>query len=349
MESTKFPKRPTLRWDQYKRQVLCCLYRFFMCDKKETEEIFSYMFRGHLNERGIQGFVPFATLNTQWVWMKNIRDPVWSHVHLNTAFETDGKWKEILTKIKFAAETLRFQLREKTEDDTTTSHWSSLGPDSERSVVSDEPATPMLRHTLSAPETLNPMVLLFPTRDHVFGEISRANQSIDESMDQSVNQTVYQQNDLHNNIPNALHGSTEPVVTSDGKLCLWFDHEGTSYEFEDTQELQDEDCDYDSGYEDTSYANQHNDRQEDPSMREHTQAFKQSMRGHVVTLNKQTILEEMEWHHSISWNWLHGGLTPKWQSHGANWSITDRNQTAPKEYHMRYLSGNPYSQLLSKT
>lgn len=136
METTKFPKRPTLRWDQHKRLVLCCLYRFFVCNKKETEEIFSYIFRGHLNERGIQGFIPFATLNTQWVWMKKKRDPVWSHVHMNTAFEADDEWKEIFTQIKSAAKTLRFEPRERMEDDTNASCQSPLGSDDERNITS---------------------------------------------------------------------------------------------------------------------------------------------------------------------------------------------------------------------
>lgn len=136
MGTTKFPKRPTLRWDQHKRLVLCCLYRFFVCSKKETEEIFSYMFRSHLNERGIQGFIPFATLHTQWVWMKKRRDPVWSQVHMNTTFEANGEWKEIVTKIKSAAKTLQFELREKMEDDTITSCQSSLGSEDERNTTS---------------------------------------------------------------------------------------------------------------------------------------------------------------------------------------------------------------------
>jgi hypothetical protein len=134
METTKFPKRPTLRWDRHKRLVLCCLCRFFVCNKKEIEEIFSYMFRSHLNERGIQGFVPFTTLNTQWVWMKKQRDPV--YVNISTVFEADGEWKEIITKIKSAAKTLRFELSEKMEDDANTSCQSSLGPDNERNTTS---------------------------------------------------------------------------------------------------------------------------------------------------------------------------------------------------------------------
>lgn len=134
----------------------------------------------------------------------------------------------------------------------------------------------MLPHSLSTPETLNPMVLVFPSRDHVFSERSRASQSIDQSIDENVDQTIDQGTDFQNGLHNGLHTSNEPVVTSRGKLCLWCEHEGTTYESEHIQELQDED--YDSEYEDHSHDNQHNDRQNDPSMREYTQGFKQFMR-----------------------------------------------------------------------
>ncbi|CAG8889575.1 unnamed protein product [Penicillium egyptiacum] len=280
MESTKVPKRPTLRWDRYKRQVLCCLYRFFLCSKKQTEEIFSYMFRSHLNERGIQGFVPFATLNTQWVWMKSKRDPIWSHVHTSTAFDTDGEWKEIITNIKSAAKTLRFELHEKTEDNINISRWSPGGSDDERSIASNEPA-PMLPHFLSTPKTLSAMVLVPPGRHHGFGGSSKATQSIDRSIGHNINQNInriIERNDFQNDLHNELHRSNEPVVTSHGKFCFWCKHEGVIYDSEEIQELQAKDYD-DSGYEDHSHGNQHNDPQDDPGMREDAQGFKQFMRG----------------------------------------------------------------------
>ncbi|CRL25158.1 unnamed protein product [Penicillium camemberti] len=278
METTKFPKRPTLRWDQHKRLVLCCLYRFFVCNKKETEEIFSYMFRSHLNERGISGFIPFATLNTQWVWMKKRRDPVWSYVHMNTAFEADREWKEIVTQIKSAAKTLRFELHERMEDDTNTLCQSSLGSDDERNTTSNGPAAPILPHSLSTPESANLIVLVSPTRDHAFNGRSRDNQRVDQAIDLCIDQSIDQQNEIQNDTTTGLHGSTGPVVTTHGKLCIWCEHEGTAYELEDIQELQDEDYNHESGDEDHSYRNQHNDRQDDPIMREYTQGFKQFMR-----------------------------------------------------------------------
>jgi hypothetical protein len=92
-------------------------------------EIFSYIFRSHLKERGITGFVPFATLDTQWSWMRNSGDVVWYHVHMDTEFRTDREWTNILKKIRAAAEILRFRLHEKTQDDTDISLWRSPASD----------------------------------------------------------------------------------------------------------------------------------------------------------------------------------------------------------------------------
>lgn len=134
MGTTKASKRPKLRWDQHKREVLCCLHRFFVRDKKQFEEIFSYLFRDHLQNRGIQGFVPFSTLNTQWCFMRNERDPVWCHVHIDTSFETGAEWKEIIETIKSAADILQLPLRE-VENEIDTTRERSLGADSGKSPV----------------------------------------------------------------------------------------------------------------------------------------------------------------------------------------------------------------------
>lgn len=131
---------------------------------------------------------------------------------------------------------------------------------------------------MSTPETADPIVLVCPTRDHVFNGRSRDNQSADQAIDIQIDQSIGQQNDIHNDTPTGLHGSTEPVVTTHGKLCLWCELEGTTYESEDIQELQDEDYNHESGYEDHSHGNQYNDRQDDPIMREYTQGLKQFMR-----------------------------------------------------------------------
>jgi hypothetical protein len=94
-------------------------------------EIFSHMFRSHLSERGITGFVPYATLHTQWSWMRSSGDLVWYHVHIDTEFSTHAEWTEIVEKIRAAAKILRFDLREKTRDGTDTSRWKSRRPDAE--------------------------------------------------------------------------------------------------------------------------------------------------------------------------------------------------------------------------
>ncbi|KAJ5838467.1 uncharacterized protein N7525_003655 [Penicillium rubens] len=259
MESTKVPKRPTLRWNKCRRQVLCCLFRFFVCSKKQTEEIFSYMFRSHLNDRGIQGFVPFATLNTQWVWMKTRRDPVWSHVHTSTVFDTDEEWKEIIARIKSAAKTLRFELLEKTED-TNISRSSSAGADDERSIT--------LR--------LSARWYWYPRGgDYGFGENSRANQSIEQNVDLTIDRTIDQRNDSQNDLYNELNRPNEPVVTGHGKLCFWCKHEGAIYDPE--EELQNEVYN-DSGYEDDSRGNEHDNPQDDPVMREYARGLKQFTR-----------------------------------------------------------------------
>lgn len=122
-KAPKPPRRPNIRWDTHKRQVLCCLYRFFYRDPKVWEEIFSHIFKSHLIERGIAGFVPFQTLNIQWFCMREHGDVVWHHAHIATEFRKDGEWKDIISSINSAARTLRLQIREKDEDSVDISRW----------------------------------------------------------------------------------------------------------------------------------------------------------------------------------------------------------------------------------
>lgn len=126
-KATKPPRRPNIRWDTHKRQVLCCLYRFFCRDPKVWEEVFSHIFMSHLIERGIAGFVPFQTLNIQWTHMRDHGDTDWHHVHIATEFNKDGEWKDIIARIKSAARSLRLQIREKDEDSVDTSRWKPPG------------------------------------------------------------------------------------------------------------------------------------------------------------------------------------------------------------------------------
>jgi hypothetical protein len=130
MRQKKAIKTPRIRWNEYRRQVLCCLYRFFVRDTKQFEEIFSYIFRSHLRERGIQGFISFATLNTQWTWMRNKRHPVWCHVHIDTPFEDRAEWTDIISTIKTTAVTLRIHRLCERTDDTDISLRQSPGVDS---------------------------------------------------------------------------------------------------------------------------------------------------------------------------------------------------------------------------
>jgi hypothetical protein len=128
MEPSKPPRRPTIRWNEYMRQVLCCLYRFYYRDNKTWEEIFSKMFRSHLDERGIHGFLPFTTMCTQWTWMRDHGNLVWHNVHIATSFTRDREWKDIVSKINSTAQQLRLQIREKTEDNVDTTLWRPPEP-----------------------------------------------------------------------------------------------------------------------------------------------------------------------------------------------------------------------------
>jgi hypothetical protein len=125
MESRKPPKRPNLRWDKFKRQVLCCLFRFFVRSRKIFEEIFRYIFQKHLRERGISGFIPFQTMYAQWTWMRDTGHLDWSHVHMKTDFESSGYWREIIARIQSSAKALKLPLRAKTVDDIDTSRWNA--------------------------------------------------------------------------------------------------------------------------------------------------------------------------------------------------------------------------------
>lgn len=107
------------------RQALCGLDRFFQCDRRQKGEIFFAMFRDNLRKRGIRVFVPSKTLHTQWIWMRNTGDLVWSRVHKDTEFDMEGEWKNIIQHIKSTAVTLRLPLREKAADDIDTSLWGT--------------------------------------------------------------------------------------------------------------------------------------------------------------------------------------------------------------------------------
>lgn len=110
-------KNPTLSWDTYQRQVLCCLYRFFECTNDQVSVLFSTIFRNHLMHCGFGNKdVPYATLNAQWSWLKCQKRPVWHHVHIDTEFRTDREWKSVVNKIRITAFDLGLRVQEKLFD-----------------------------------------------------------------------------------------------------------------------------------------------------------------------------------------------------------------------------------------
>ena len=123
MKVPRSRRRPNIQWDTRKRQVLCCLFRFFCRDNKKWEEIFSHMFRSHLLERGITGFIPFTTLNIQWVNMREHGDSIWHRVHIATDFRKDGEWQDIISSIHSTAQLLHLQIQEKDSDSVDISRW----------------------------------------------------------------------------------------------------------------------------------------------------------------------------------------------------------------------------------
>jgi hypothetical protein len=202
------------------RQALCCLYRFFRCDRKQKEEIFFSMFRDHLRKRGIHRFVPGTTLDAQWDWMRSTGDLVWSHVHRDTEFNMDGEWKSIIQRIKATAVTLRLPLHEKREDDIDMSQWrkrvaTTLGP------------RPRTESPLQTPQSVP-----FPLPQRREHETSRffteRNHQSSESNTISVghNQEQTDELDQAGNVERTGHSrNNESVVTSHGKICLWCGHE----------------------------------------------------------------------------------------------------------------------------
>lgn len=117
------PKSPkfTFQWNEYRRQVLCCLYRFFELARQDFQRIFSDIFRDHLFERGFPNSqLPYIRLYAQWTWMKGKDHPIWLFVHKETEFNKTGEWKDILSQIRDSARRLRISLTETEKDNDTT-------------------------------------------------------------------------------------------------------------------------------------------------------------------------------------------------------------------------------------
>ncbi|KAJ5879300.1 hypothetical protein N7455_002765 [Penicillium solitum] len=204
-------KRPKLRWDVPMRQALCCLYRFFRCNKKQKEEIFFSMFRDNLRKRGIHRFVPGKTLHAQWNWMRNTGDLIWSHVHRNTEFNMDGEWRDVIQRIKSTALTLHLPLIEKPEDDIDTSQWGTRVP-----------PTLGLR-TDSPPQTPHP--ISFPLHQRRAEERSHYFAESDDQTSASITMSVGQSQEWADE-PGHINTmeNNQAVVTSHGKTCIWCEH-----------------------------------------------------------------------------------------------------------------------------
>jgi hypothetical protein len=105
--------RITFQWNDYSRQVLCCLYRFFRFEQDELGRIFSDIFYFNLKLRGFyQEQIAYGTLNAQWNWMKRNNNPVWLNLHGDTGFSKKSEWESIINKIKTSASRLEIVLIE---------------------------------------------------------------------------------------------------------------------------------------------------------------------------------------------------------------------------------------------
>ncbi|KAJ5722433.1 hypothetical protein N7488_000468 [Penicillium malachiteum] len=112
-------KGPTIKWDLAKREVLCCLFRFFDNERKKFPGIFAEIFGEELRKQGIdpQGKVTPRVLYTQWTWMRRTEHPVWQNVHVRSKFRCE-EWGKTIDRIEASARRLGFSLREGTENNT---------------------------------------------------------------------------------------------------------------------------------------------------------------------------------------------------------------------------------------
>lgn len=141
MGEYKSPKKPKFRWDDHRRQVLCCLYRFFSRDEDDFKRVFSEIFREHLVECGFEdGTIPYRVLYTQWMWMRRVEHPIWCQVHLESAFKSDGKCEDTIQVIKSTANWLGISLVERDHDPVDMSQHNSL--------ISDKKAIQILESVL---------------------------------------------------------------------------------------------------------------------------------------------------------------------------------------------------------
>lgn len=127
-------KRPRIQWDTAKRQVLCCLYRFFSWEKQVLCRVFSEIFREHLLELGIKTDLSYPLLHTQWSGMRLESNPVWFHVHVDTEFRNDAEWKTRISEIKATASRLGVLLQEKAWDNIDKSKSQEFDCENDKSL-----------------------------------------------------------------------------------------------------------------------------------------------------------------------------------------------------------------------
>ncbi|KAJ5280681.1 hypothetical protein N7478_006053 [Penicillium angulare] len=208
-----------MEWNTAKRQVLCCLFRFFS-DKHAFPAIFSEIFRDQLEQRGISGNVTFPVLHTQWYWMRQNGNSVWYHVHMDTQFQPDGEWEPIIRTIKQAADRLGISLSQKAQDETDTSKFGGLDRETgmkeylesimlvkRRGEIPPLPLGSSLK--MESPEPLSD----FPTRapePHTEQELD-----LDEMRCDEPNSDPAPENFI-------------ALVNGNGKICFWCWEEGKS-------------------------------------------------------------------------------------------------------------------------
>ncbi|CAG7923168.1 unnamed protein product [Penicillium olsonii] len=204
------PQMPKLRWSRQRRLVLCFLFDVFLCDRRQTEQIFSFLFRDHLNDQGILGLAPMSKLRAQRNWMKNTDNIVWLRFQ-NPEFENSNEAREIRTKIISAARALSLDLRIRTPNGDTSTPTEAH----EVSIVSSE-----ITSTLTVQGCTHDIPLAISNL--------RVTDKLDTGQPQDNLEAAI--TDLQSCLSDidSEPDSDEPVVTSHGKLCLWCDNHAES-------------------------------------------------------------------------------------------------------------------------
>ncbi|KAJ5536263.1 hypothetical protein N7513_009449 [Penicillium frequentans] len=202
MAQNMTPKRSRIQWDTTKRQVLCCLYRFFSWEKQVLCRVFSEIFREHLLELGINTDLSYPLLHTQWSGMRLESNPVWFHVHVDTEFRNDAEWKTRISEIKATASRLGVYLQEKAWDNIDKSKSQNFDCENDKS----------LRAYFES--------ILLSDQNPTNTSTQQATQSpVQQSSD---NRTVT----LNSPLEMPIRRKTESLVSSNGKLCFWCHKEG---------------------------------------------------------------------------------------------------------------------------